>query len=229
MPARTTTTATTPSTTSLPPVSHTESADVAGLDPLARVTAKAGARDRANLEKQFTALDAGANPERGKLWRRLLLKLSSLVSLPVITTGPKVVQFFRPDGKYRMQVFALEDADNGLIYIYLPDVLTVAVERKLLSTVMGADGATHYVTPGRAGESLPILVIENATMPNPPAYVKHMTGWNRKAVRLTLLDTVTDVKDARVVAIEALLNLAAEVWANDPPAPVNPAGHGRAK
>jgi hypothetical protein len=203
-------------------------ADFDALDPLARLIAKAGARDRTNLEKQLTALDAGPNPDRGRLWRRLLVKLASLVSLPPVTTGPHVVQFFRPDGKYRMQVFALEDADNGLIYIYMADVLATAVERKLLVTTTAPDG-THYATPGITGQPLPILVIDNATMPNPPAYVKHMTGWNRRAVRVTLMDTVISENDPRVLAVEALVDLAAEAWANEPTAPAATTPTGRTK
>ena len=56
--------------------------------------------------------------------------------------GKQTVQFYVADGKYRMQVFALEDLQDGNITVYCPDVLTEAVEAGLL------------VRPGHAATSL---------------------------------------------------------------------------
>lgn len=89
-------------------------------------------RDRVNLEKHLTACDAESDPAHGALWRRLMVKFSQLAPMPVTTVGIQVVRFFIADGKYRMQVFALEDNYDGSLVVYLPNVLTKAVSEKIL-------------------------------------------------------------------------------------------------
>jgi len=53
--------------------------------------------------------------------------------------GQQVVKFHIADGKYKQQVFALEDTRQGTIAVYLPDVLKTALERKILAA--GAAGS----------------------------------------------------------------------------------------
>ena len=92
-------------------------------DQLATMLAQAGVRDRVNIEKHLTACDAEAEPGHAQLWRRLAAKLSELAPLPVHTAASQMVLFFIADGKYRMQVFALEDCHDGSLSVYLPDVM----------------------------------------------------------------------------------------------------------
>ena len=94
-------------------------------------------------------------------------ELHRLAPLPVTTVGQHAVQFFIADGKYRMQVFALEDARDGRLMVYLPDILAKARR------------------PGPPGGAQPES-LDSANTPNPSPHIKHMLGWNRKAVRITL-------------------------------------------
>src|SRR5687768_8752472 len=87
--------------------------------------ARLGVRDRQTIERHVAACETEATSEHAKLWRRLACLLASLASQPgadtqakdgrtsrqfgVQTAGQKAVQFFAPDGKYRRQIFALED------------------------------------------------------------------------------------------------------------------------
>jgi hypothetical protein len=191
-------------------------------DVLPQLLAKAGVRDRTNLQKQLDALDAQPAPDRARVWRQLLSTLGSLVPLSPVTAGMHVVTFFRPDGKYRMQVFALEDANDGAVHLYLPDVLSMAVEKKLvLAGPVGVDGQKEYTTIGAAASRRPmtILPVDDRTLPNPPAHVKNLTGWKRKAIRITL-DADAAPDDRRVATAIALCEMAAAQWANDPSAVV---------
>jgi hypothetical protein len=172
---------------------------------LEQILAKAGARDRTVMEKRLAVLDADPDPGRGTCWRQLLLKLSDLVPLPVHPIGPNALQFFIPDGKYRMQVFALDDVGNGMMVLYLPDVLAKAVKEKLL--VKQADRYSPADAPTKA---LTIEKMDASTL-NPPEFMKHMLGWSRKAVKLTL--HVFRGESAEVKTAEQLCELAAATWA----------------
>ena len=198
------------------------------------------AKDRSNIEKHLAACAAEPSPAHGKLWRKVAVALRKLAPLPVQTAGQHAVQFFIPDGKYRMQVFALEDGNNGQLMIYLPDVLAEAQKSGLLSKrgakapgevaadVSGASGgasaasgaggagAQEYAIRGGKGSVLRLEALDAANTPNPAAHVKNMLGWNRKALRITLL-TVSPAD--QVAAAEALCALAARKWAGKGAAP----------
>jgi hypothetical protein len=163
--------------------------DAADIDTL--LNGLAG-KDRSNIEKHLAACDAEPDPQHAKLWRRLAVGLRRLAPMPVQTVGQHAVQFFIADGKYRMQVFALEDGRDGRLMVYLPDVLAEAE---------------------KAGLPLGILkpeALDSANTPNPSPHVKHMLGWNRKAVRVTLL---THAPAQQISALEKLCALASERWA----------------
>jgi hypothetical protein len=150
-------------------------------------------KDRSNIEKHLAACDAEPDPTHGKLWRRLAVGLRRLAPLPVQTVGQHAVQFFIADGKYRMQVFALEDGRDGRLMVYLPDILAEAEK-------VGAP----------VGVLKPEALDANNT-PNPSPHIKHMLGWNRKAVRLTLL---TRASPQQIAAAETLCALAADRWSS---------------
>ena len=165
------------------------STDVADMETF--LTGLAG-KDRSNIEKHLAACDAEPDPAHGKLWRRLAVGLRKLAPMPVQTVGQHAVQFFIADGKYRMQVFALEDGRDGRLMVYLPDVLAAAE---------------------KAGAPLGVLkpeALDSSNTPNPSPHIKHMLGWNRKAARVTLL---THASAQQVSALEKLCVLAAERWA----------------
>lgn len=166
-----------------------------------------GARDRANIEKHLTALGTETDSKHAQLWRRLAGKLCELSPLPMQAIGAQAVIFFAPDGKYRMQVYALEDNRDGNIVIYLPDVTAQAVKEKVL--VKSGEG---FAVAGSKARTLTVDALDAGNTPEPAQHVKHMIGWNRKAVRVTI--PVTSPDSPEVAAAEALCSLAARQWAS---------------
>jgi hypothetical protein len=105
-----------------------------------------------------------------------------------------------------MQVFALEDRNDGAILLFLPDVMDAAVKAKLVTKSGG-----QYATAGSTHEPLSIEAMDATNTPDPPQHVKHMIGWKRKAIKLTL--PTSDPDGAQVRVAEALCALAAKQWA----------------
>jgi hypothetical protein len=193
-----------------------------------------GNKDRQNIQRHLTAVDAEAGPAHGRLWRRLAVTLRKLAPLAVQTVAQQAVQFFVADGKYRMQVFTLEDKRDGMLQVYLPDVLDAAFRAKILakpskraataaSRSKSANGipvapldaptgvvAVEYPIAAKAGESLRIESLDNHNTPEPPPHVRHMLGWNRKALRVSL---PANGSPTQAAATEALCELAAKSWA----------------
>jgi hypothetical protein len=173
---------------------------------LEELLAKTGARDRVNIEKHIAACDAETDPGHALLWRRLMAKLGELAPMALNTVGLQVVRFFIADGKYRMQVFALEDNSDGLLGVYLPNILAKAVSEKLLVKNSGS-----YSLVSSPKHTLAVEQMDANNPSDPPEFVKHMTGWNRKAVKLTLQANEPD--SPQVSAAESLCELAARQWA----------------
>ena len=171
--------------------------------------ARAGAKDRASIERHVAACDAEeGGAAHGALWRRIAARLGTLAPLPVTTLGQHAVLFFIPDGKYRMQVFALEDKRDGQLQVYVPDVLADAAKKKILGKSV-EEG--KYAIPGAGKQTLEVHAMDAANTPEPPQHVKNMLGWNRKALRISL--PATEAKSQAVSAAESLATLAAAKWA----------------
>jgi hypothetical protein len=166
------------------------------------------ARDRANIEKHVAVLDAEGGPGHAKSWRSLALVLRRFAPLAANTIGPQVIQFFVADGKYRMQVFALEDKKDGQILVYIPDCLAASLK----AGVLGKPIAGHpddYPIRAAKGEALHVESLDASNTPDPHPAIKHMLGWNRKALRLTL-PAVANA--AQIAATEAMCAVAAKAW-----------------
>lgn len=165
---------------------------------------RASVKDRTAIEKHLAFCDADSDPRHGTIWRRLAGLLGVLAPLPVRICGPHALLFSIPDGKYRKQVFALEDKRDGLIVVYLPDVIAKAVREKLLAKV-----EDYYTLPGsRWPFARPLNAINS---PEAPDHVKNMLGWNRKAISLTL--HINDPENDQLDTAEALCQLSAKEWA----------------
>lgn len=177
---------------------------------MGEVLARASVKDRAGMLKHMDSCDAEPDPHHAKLWRRLVGMLSKLAPLPVQivsleTPGHTALLFFAPDGKYRMQVFSLEDRRDGVLSLYLPDVTEQAIKAKMLKKA-GED----FVIANSGKSPLTVKKYDAANCVDPPKHFKHMIGWNRKAVRITLDTAATSA--AQVAAAEQLCSLAAEKW-----------------
>ena len=168
-------------------------------DFLARLPAK----DKVNAERRVGVLEAGPDPSRASLWRRLVCTLASLAPHAAKLVGRQTVQFYVADGKYRMQVFALEDLQDENFTVYCPDVLEEAVRAGLLAHRPQGD-AQLYVVQG-SGEPLRIESLDRDSL-NPAAHIKDLTGWNKKALRITLPPSASP---AQVQAAEMLCAIAA--------------------
>src|SRR5579863_9909287 len=75
--------------------------------------AKLSPKDRVNAERRVGVLEAEPDSSRVRLWRRLACALMTLAPHAAKLVGRQTIQFYVADGKYRMQVFALEDLQDG--------------------------------------------------------------------------------------------------------------------
>ena len=111
--------------------------------------AKMGAKDRQNIEKHIAVLEAEPDNKHLKLWKRLVVALATLSPHAAQTNGQQSIQFYiadGADGRYRKQVFAMEDLRDGKVTVYVSDVL----EKVLAAGVLEAPPATAPGTPSRA-------------------------------------------------------------------------------
>jgi hypothetical protein len=183
--------------------------------------AKLAPKDRASAEKRVATLEAGPDPARAHVWRRMACTLMKLAPHAAKLVGQQTVQFYVADGKYRMQVFALEDLQDGQVTVYCPDVAETAQRVGLLgksTRVPGqpdeTDARVYAVGPGKEPLRLETLDKNSA---NPAAHFKDMVGWNRRALRVTLPPSASP---AAVEVVEMMCAIAAQRFA--PAAPATP-------
>ena len=170
--------------------------------------AKLGTKDRLNVERHVTACDAEGDPAHSSNYRRLVSALAGLAPHAAKTHGQQAVQIYVPDGKYRMQVFALQDQRDGVIIIYTDDVLDVAVKAGLLNGPHEvAEQNNSYRLPNGV-DSIKVDQLDGKTA-NPSPFFKDMLGWNRRAIRITLPANATS---AQVKAAETLCAIGAKKW-----------------
>ena len=179
------------------------------------------AKDRLNVERHLAAIDEGPSPTHGKLWRQLAVSLRRLAPHASQTIGQHVVLFFIADGKYRKQVFALEDQRDGSIQVYLPDVIAAGIKEKVIGKAMDDDASDvgedevapivplRYPIVGKKNEYLQVDALDSSNTPEPPNHFKNMLGWGRKALRITI---PTAAASAQAAAVQQLMLIAARSW-----------------
>jgi hypothetical protein len=167
---------------------------------------RVGVKERAKIDKHLAACDAEGTAIHGRLWRRIVGILGELAPLSMQSAGSNTWRFFIADGKYRMQVFALEDPFDGMLRIYLPDVLTEALKAKVL---VKTPNPQTFAVAGKASR-LKVESLGAAEAAEAPPHYKHMLGWNRKALRLTVSTTEADDTVDRVV--QSLAAMASKHW-----------------
>jgi hypothetical protein len=171
--------------------------------------AKLGQRDRTNLERHLEAISE--LPAHAKAWRRLVAVLGVLAPVPMQTIGQHAILFFIPDGKYKMQAFALEDARDGKLLVYVPDTLAEAAREGIISIPKGAaEGEVDYPI-GSSGQALRIEALDANNTPNPPPHVKNLLGWNRRALKIVLEVTASSeqLKAAELFAALGVMQITA--------------------
>jgi len=107
--------------------------------------AKLAARDRQNVDRHLIAADAEPEPDHAKLWRRIARSMFTLSPHAVTTIGQQALLFFIADGKYRMQVYAVEDPRDGRLLIYTADVLKEAIKAGVLAAPPKGDASGGHV------------------------------------------------------------------------------------
>jgi hypothetical protein len=170
--------------------------------------AKLGPKDRTNVERHILAAEAERDTDHARIWKRLATHLMTLASHAAKTTGQQSIQFFVADGKYRMQVFALEDLRDGKMTIYAGNSLDEAVKEGWITPPPKNERETHAYALGNGKDKLIIEELDGKTL-NPAPFYKDMLGWNRKAIRISLLTTATP---AQLEAAEQLCTLSARKW-----------------
>ncbi|HVT82839.1 MAG TPA: hypothetical protein VHM90_19530 [Phycisphaerae bacterium] len=161
------------------------------------------------VEKHAELREADSAQGYGRTWRHMAGVLAQMAPAAIEAMGTHALKFHIPDGKYRLQVFALADQGKNEVDIYLPNVLAEAVTRKVLCKAE-ADGHTHRIS---GEESTIQAMVITADDKECPPYCKAMLGWGRKALKATL-PANADARQLR--AVERLCELAAESF----PAPV---------
>jgi hypothetical protein len=186
-----------------------------------------GLRDRQTVERHVAACEAEPTPEHARLWRQLACRLASLAApasdpaptaprvgpgsrqFGVQTAGQKALQFFTADGKYRRQLFALEDLRDGVLVVYTVDALAAALRAGALRGPVRTDddGVPVYELCGCGGHAtVGVQALTAANVGEAPNYYRHMVGWNRTALKITL--PVAGV-EGRLRALNVLYALAA--------------------
>lgn len=152
-------------------------------DRFTAVFERAGAKDRANMQRHLDALAALPAPAHVATWKSLLTLLGEHAPHSLQAVGQDAVRFFAADGRYRLQLFALEDRRDGQIFVYLPNVLEQALRKKL---ILAPKVENEYGVPGHRGETLRIEALDAQNTMDAAAHFKYMIGLNRRALRLTI-------------------------------------------
>jgi hypothetical protein len=168
------------------------------------VVTRLPARERGAVQRHEAACEE-VDPAHAELWRHMVCRLATLAPHAIRALGQHTLQFFIADGKYRQQVFALDDHRDSKLVIYGPDVLEAAIsEGVLLPPPDPSEPRAHGFPNGRG--SLYLERIDSTNTTNPDASFKFMLGWNRRALRMTLLSTASP---QQISAAERLWTLSA--------------------
>ncbi|HZL37541.1 MAG TPA: hypothetical protein VFC78_19640 [Tepidisphaeraceae bacterium] len=189
------------------------SATLPALPPLPPIIAfeelsnRLPARERGAVLRHEAACEE-LDPAHADLWRRMVCRLATLAPHAVRALGQHTLQFFIADGKYRKQVYALDDHRDSKIVVYAPDVLDVALRESVILPAPDSAESRAYGIPGSRGV-LYLEALDATTTSNPDASYKFMLGWNRRALRTTLLTTATP---QQIETAQRLWSLAAREW-----------------
>jgi hypothetical protein len=170
-----------------------------------------GDRDRQSFLRHCTLYETKHGAGTADTWRRMACVLLKLAGHAPRVSAQQTIQFYIPDGRYRKQVFAIHALDDGSLAVYAPNILPEAVAAGILGKPRQSEGETQYRVR-ESGETLTIDSLDGRT-PDPAVFYKDMTGWNRKAICITL---PAKASAAQVKAAEILCALAAQEWAEQP-------------
>ena len=178
------------------------------------LVAKLSAKDRHCVDRQIAARENSPIFGLADRWRKLAATLLNLAPGMVKLSGLHTMQFYIADGKYRKQVFALHALPDSAIAVCIPDILEDAVKFGLLALPAGngPKGApSNLYGIGKTDQTLTVDIVSGNTI-DPQIFYKDMTGWNRRALCITLAGESTQ---AQIRAVGDLCKCAAVAWADD--------------
>jgi hypothetical protein len=152
--------------------------------------AKLTPKDRLNIERHITAIEEVSTKVHAKLWKRLATMMMSMAPHSAKANGQQSMQFYIQDGKYRKQIFAIEDLRDGTIHVYAADAMDEAMKLGLILKPKPSDEADQFRLPNSTERM-------DGKVSNPAPFFKDMLGWNRRAIHVILpvmsSDAVADV------------------------------------
>jgi hypothetical protein len=154
--------------------------------------AKLTPKDRLNIERHITAIEELSTKGHAKLWKRLAVAMMSMAPHSAKANGQQSMQFYIQDGKYRMQIFALEDLRDGSIHVYAADAVDEATKAGLFAKAKPGDEPNELRLPGTT-DTLNVERLDGKVS-NPAPFYKDMLGWNRRAVHITLPTMASDAQ-----------------------------------
>lgn len=160
---------------------------------------------RASIERHLALCEKEMWSDHVRLWKRLAGLLGHLTPAIPPYAGPHAVRFYVPDGKYRLQVFALEDLRHGNLGLYLSDTREAAMREGVLTGSTEGDSNSYGIVKRVNNECLQIEVLTTRGTTSAPDYYKHMLGWHRTAIRITLAKNSTP---AQIRTAEAMCLIA---------------------
>jgi hypothetical protein len=178
------------------------------------LVSRLSAKDRHCVDRQILARENSDVFGLAERWKKLACTLLSLAPGLVKLSGLHTMQFYIADGKYRKQVFALHALPDSAIAVCIPDVLENAIKAGLLvrpvqSGKKGEESNLYGI--GKTDQTLTVDIVSGTTL-DPQIFYKDMTGWNRRALCITLAG---DSTPAQVRAADDLCRFAAIAWADD--------------
>lgn len=167
------------------------------------VIARLAGTGRSSVERHLIKCEN--NARHLLLWKYLVGLLGRLTPVAMPIAGTLAMRFFVPDGKFKMQLFALEDLQNNELGLYCRDVRAAAISENVLERPKSSSNL-YRVVRGQADEWLSIDTLTAAGTVSAPEYYKHMLGWNRTAIRIALPVLPTD---GQMWAFEEICKMAA--------------------
>jgi hypothetical protein len=146
--------------------------------------AKLTPKDRLNIERHIAAIEELSTRNHAKLWKRLATAMMSMAPHSAKANGQQSMQFYIQDGKYRMQIFAIEDLRDGTVHVYAADAIDEATKAGMFIKSKPGDEPNEL----RLAGSTDTLNVErlDGKVSNPAPFYKDMLGWNRRAIHISL-------------------------------------------
>jgi hypothetical protein len=154
--------------------------------------AKLTPKDRLNIERHIAAVEEGSTKNHARLWKRLATAMMGMAPHSAKANGQQSMQFYIQDGKYRMQIFALEDLRDGTVHVYAADAVDEATKAGVFTKAKPGDEPNELRLHG----STDTLNVErlDGKVSNPAPFYKDMLGWNRRAVHIALPAMASDAQ-----------------------------------